>query len=80
MMNEKDIKLTINKLWKEIKEIKLEQNNAIYSISIRTTQILALMKTIEREDIFRKYDIEYSEIEAKHTAQEKSSMTIKSKV
>jgi hypothetical protein len=58
-MNEKDIKLTINKLWNEIKNIKLEQNNAIYSISIRTTQILALMKTIQREDIFRKDDIEY---------------------
>ena len=58
MLSEKDIKLTINKLWNEMKNIKLEQNNAVYSVGLRTSQILALMKIIGKEEIFSKAEID----------------------
>ena len=58
MYNEKDIKLTINKLWREIKEIKLEQNNALYSVNIRVAQIFVLMKIINKEEMFTKEEIQ----------------------
>ena len=58
MLSEKDIKLTINKLWNEMKNIKLEQNNAVYSVGMRTAQIMALMKIINRQEIFTKQEIQ----------------------
>jgi hypothetical protein len=62
MLNEKEIKLTINKLWNEMKNLKLEQNNAIYSLGLRASQIMALMKVIKREDIFSKAEIDSYDI------------------
>ena len=62
MYNEKDIKLTINKLWREMKEIKLEQNNALYSVNIRVAQIFVLMKIINKEEMFTKAEINNTNI------------------
>jgi hypothetical protein len=67
MLSEKDIKLTINKLWKELKETNilrepetniLREPNTTLFIYTRTTQILALMKILGKEEIFSKQEID----------------------
>jgi hypothetical protein len=59
MLSEKDIKLTINKLWKELKETNiLREPNTTLFIYSRTIQILALMKILGREEIFTKQEID----------------------
>jgi hypothetical protein len=59
MLSEKDTKLTINKLWKELKETNiLREPNTTLFIYSRTIQILALMKILGREEIFTKQEID----------------------
>lgn len=59
MLNEKDLKLTINKLYSEMKNINiLKEPNTINFIYSRTIQIIALMKILNKEEIFSKQEIQ----------------------
>lgn len=85
MINEKDLKLTINKLWNEIKEVDLlKQPLAINFIYSRTIQIFALMKVLQRNEIFTKIEIQSYDLlknlsskEIKEELQEKTKQQLK---
>lgn len=59
MISEKDLKLTINKMYNDIRSIDLlKHQNAINYVYSRTIQIVALMKILQREEIFTKQEID----------------------